>query len=258
MAHIGIAMEKKSNPRIQKLAFLLKQMDKIHLRDAADILNVSEMTIRRDLNGDTDASVVLLGGYIVSNPQQNPDKRYLIAEQQTKNIAAKMHLGALAAPLVQDGDVVFFDCGSTIPFIISQINNGIKFTALCCSLNTFMALQDKPNCEVILCGGHYSRHNSFFNPLHLSGELDRICTTKAFISAAGVDIKQGVTCFNFDEAKIKAKAMAKTQQAILAFDHTKLHKVRQAYIGELGQFDLIVSDHTLPVEFAADPAKILS
>ncbi|WP_040976058.1 DNA-binding transcriptional repressor DeoR [Necropsobacter massiliensis] len=249
-------MDNTLSPRVQKLAFLLKQMDKIHLRDAAEILNVSEMTIRRDLTHNT-GPVVLLGGYIVANPSQNTDKRYFIAEQQTRNIAPKMHIGSLAAPLVQEGDVVFFDCGSTIPFIASQIDNGIKFTALCYSLNVFMALQDKPNCEVILCGGHYTRHNSCFAPVRLSAELESVCTGKAFISAAGVDARQGVTCFNFDEARIKTHAMAKTQQAILVFDHSKLHKVRQAYIGELKQFDLVVSDQPLPDEFRNDGQTIL-
>lgn len=63
-------MDKKIQSH-SKIRLLLKQMDKIHLRDAATILNVSEMTIRRDLASDT-GSVVLLGGYIVKNPQKTP------------------------------------------------------------------------------------------------------------------------------------------------------------------------------------------
>ncbi|MCK3654631.1 transcriptional regulator [Pasteurellaceae bacterium Macca] len=238
-------MDKKKQSRMQKLAFLLKQMDKIHIRDAANILNVSEMTIRRDLNVHS-GSIVLLGGYIVNDPQRSNDDSYQIFEQETKHIAEKMKVGELAANLVEENDVVFFDCGSTVAFIASQIDPALHFTALCCSLNTFMVLQEKPNCRVILCGGEYSRHNSFFMPLQLNSELDTVCTTKAFISAAGVDLKQGVTCFDFQEAKTKQKAMQKTQQAILVFDESKLGKVQQAYIGELNQFDLCLSDQPLP------------
>ena len=62
-------MVKKQQSRVQKLEFLLKQMDKIHLRDAAEMLDVSEMTLRRDLSNDS-SNVVLLGGYIVMNPQK--------------------------------------------------------------------------------------------------------------------------------------------------------------------------------------------
>lgn len=241
-------MESKINTRIQKLEFLLKQMDKLHLRDAAEILSVSEMTIRRDLNSTT-SSIVLLGGYIVRDPQLQTSNQYLIAEQQNKHIAEKMQVGKIASALVEDGDIVFFDCGSTIPFIASQIPNSIKFTALCCSINTFMVLQDKPNCRVILCGGDYSRENSFLTPVQNNTEIDRICTTKAFISAAGVDVKQGVTCFKLNETQIKLKAMAKTQNSILVFDDSKIGKVRQSYIGELNQFDQIICNLPLPAVF---------
>lgn len=82
-------MDTKTNSRIQKLEFLLKQMDKIHLRDAAEILNVSEMTIRRDL-GTEPGSLVLLGGYIVKDPQHLNENSYFILEQQNKNIVQKM------------------------------------------------------------------------------------------------------------------------------------------------------------------------
>lgn len=58
----------KLNSRVQQLELLLRQMDKIHLREAAEMLNVSEMTIRRDLSAGS-GPVQLLGGYIVRNPQ---------------------------------------------------------------------------------------------------------------------------------------------------------------------------------------------
>ncbi|MDO4627371.1 MAG: DNA-binding transcriptional repressor DeoR [Pasteurellaceae bacterium] len=233
-------MDQKKQERIQKLAFLLKQMDKIHLRDAAQILNVSDMTIRRDLS-DAPNGMALLGGYIVQN-RSNQLHRYHIFEQEHKHIPEKMAVGKMAADLVQDGDIIFFDCGSTIPYIASQIRTEICFTAICCSINTFMVLQEKPNCQLILCGGEYSRHNSFLTSMTLQNELDAICTNKAFISAAGIHTTQGVTCFSFDEAKTKQKAMAKSKQSILVFDHTKLNRVEKAYIAPLEQFDLILCD----------------
>ena len=247
-------MDTKSNSRIQKLEFLLKQMDKIHLRDAAGILNVSEMTIRRDL-GTEPGSLVLLGGYIVKDPQHLNENSYFILEQQNKNIVQKMQIGKLAAEQIKEGDVVFFDCGSTIPFIASQISDSLQFTALCCSINTFMVLQEKRQCNLILCGGHYSRGNSFFNPITLQNELDMTCPTKAFISAAGVHREKGVTCFNFNEARVKMKAMQKAQQTILVFDDSKIGKIQQAYIGEVSQFDLVIcnvpfSNEQLPDDFS--------
>ncbi|MGC7559750.1 DNA-binding transcriptional repressor DeoR [Pasteurella sp. PK-2025] len=238
----------KLNSRVQKLEFLLKQMDKIHLRDAAEILNVSEMTIRRDLNANS-GSIQLLGGYIVRDPQGRGRHGYQIFEHQDKNIAEKMQVGKDAAALVQEGDVVFFDCGSTIPFVVSQIDPSIKFTALCCSINVFLALQDNPRCDLILSGGRYSRHNAFLTPIQRRSEFDAICFTKAFISAAGVDLKQGVTCFNFEESKAKQIAMAKSKQSILVVDHSKFGVVEQAYIADYADFDLCICDKPIPEAF---------
>lgn len=238
----------KLNSRVQKLELLLRQMDKIHLREAAEMLKVSEMTIRRDLSVGS-GPVQLLGGYIVRNPQGRGRLDYHIFEHQGKNIAEKMRVGKDAAALVQEGDVVFFDCGSTIPFVASQIDPSIKFTALCCSINVFLALKDKPNCDLILSGGRYSRHNAFLNPIQRTSELDALCTTKAFISAAGIHIKYGVTCFNFEEAKAKQLALDKTQQSILVIDHSKFGVVEQAYIANLADFDFVVCDKDIPKSF---------
>ena len=121
-------MDTKTNSRIQKLEFLLKQMDKIHLRDAAEILNVSEMTIRRDL-GTEPGSLVLLGGYIVKDPQHLNENSYFILEQQNKNIVQKMQIGKLAAEQIKEGDVVFFDCGSTIGMTPMRCQIGAPYIA---------------------------------------------------------------------------------------------------------------------------------
>ena len=57
-------METRRDDRIAQLLQALKRSDKLHLKEAATLLGVSEMTIRRDLNGHS-GPVVLLGGYIV-------------------------------------------------------------------------------------------------------------------------------------------------------------------------------------------------
>lgn len=238
----------KMHYRVQQLNFLLKKMDKIHLRDAADILNVSEMTIRRDLSNHTE-SISLLGGYIVKSPQANNYQDYMIIEHETKNVTEKMYVGKLAASQIVENDIIFFDCGSTIPFIASQIPRSLKFTAVCCSINTFLILQEYPYCELILCGGSYSRRNSLLAPINESNEINNICSTKAFISAAGISKDKGVTCFHFDETKLKLKAMEKSQESILIFENSKINQIHQSYICPITKFDQIITDKALPSEF---------
>ncbi|MGV6988551.1 DNA-binding transcriptional repressor DeoR [Testudinibacter sp. P80/BLE/0925] len=239
-------MINKKNGRIQKLEYLLKQVDRVHLSDAAEILNVSEMTIRRDISSNV-TEIVLLGGYLLkSNEKSN---NYFLLEQQDKNIIEKMYLGKMAASLVENGDVIFFDCGTTISFVASQIPDSINFTAICCSINTFIILQEKLNCELLLIGGTYSRDNAMLTPFQNQNLLDNICTTKAFIATSGVDPHYGLTCFRLNEAQIKQKAIAKTRKKIIVFDHTKLNKVHSAYIDDINNFNIILCNQSLPSEF---------
>lgn len=86
-------IEKKISSRVEQLLFLLKQNDKLHLRDAAKFLQVSEMTIRRDLNNSA-GKISLLGGYLVDNAKQNYENNYFIAEHQNRNVAEKCTLAS--------------------------------------------------------------------------------------------------------------------------------------------------------------------
>lgn len=73
-------METRREERIGQLLQELKRSDKLHLKDAAALLGVSEMTIRRDLNNHS-APVVLLGGYIVLEPRSA--SHYLLSDQKS-------------------------------------------------------------------------------------------------------------------------------------------------------------------------------
>ncbi|WP_047606153.1 DNA-binding transcriptional repressor DeoR [Rahnella aquatilis] len=238
-------MENKREDRIQRLLLALKKTDKIHLKEASLLLNVSEMTVRRDLNAAS-APVILLGGYIVIDPKNNPATHYFISEQKTRQVAEKQRLAARAASLIQDNDTVFFDCGTTMPYVIESIADDRVFTAICYSLNTFLALQEKPHCEVILCGGAFKSSNSIFTPIGRSSELDFIRPAKAFISAAGVSIEHGVTCFNFDELLMKHQAIARSAQSILVVDSSKFDQIRPAAIAPLARFNVVVSNAEPP------------
>ena len=150
-------METRREERIGQLLQELKRSDKLHLKDAAALLGVSEMTIRRDLNNHS-APVVLLGGYIVLEPRSA--SHYLLSDQKSRLVEEKRRAAKLAATLVEPDQTLFFDCGTTTPWIIEAIDNEIPFTAVCYSLNTFLALKEKPHCRAFLCGGEFHASNA--------------------------------------------------------------------------------------------------
>ncbi|VEB94261.1 DNA-binding transcriptional repressor DeoR [Citrobacter koseri] len=177
-----------------------------------------------------------------------------MSDQKSRLVEEKRRAAQLAAGLVQAHQTIFFDCGTTTPWIIEAIDNELPFTAVCYSLNTFLALQEKPLCRAILCGGEFHASNAIFKPLDFQETLNNICPDIAFYSAAGVHISKGATCFNLEELPVKHWAMSMAQYHVLVVDHSKFGKVRPARMGELTRFDAVVSDCRPDDEFV-DYAK---
>ena len=241
-------METPRGDRIGQLLQALKRSDKIHLKEAAALLGVSEMTIRRDLSGD-DAPVVLLGGYIVLEPRSSAVSHYLLSDQKTRLVEEKRKAARLAADMVRPHQTLFFDCGTTTPWIIDALDDDLPFTGVCYSLNTFLALQEKPLCRVILCGGEFHASNAIFKPLNFHETLNNLCPDIAFFSAAGIHTRHGATCFNLDELPVKHWALEMAQRHVLVADASKFGKVRAACMGPLTSFDTLITDSRPDEEF---------
>src|SRR5471032_2112967 len=209
----------------------------------AALLEVSEMTLRRDLNHFSE-HVRLLGGYITRVGSEASD--YRVADQDTRHVEEKRRIGKLAARLIQPGDTVFFDCGTTSPFVIDFIPDELEFTAVCSSLNVLLKLQNKPNCHFVLCGGSFHRKNQVFENRAETVILDGVRLTWAFVSAAGVSQEFGVTCFNLNEVEVKQKVLRQARHCMLLADHSKFDAVRTAHFASLEDFQFVVSDKQIP------------
>ncbi|MEA9977107.1 MULTISPECIES: DNA-binding transcriptional repressor DeoR [unclassified Pseudomonas] len=238
-------MDTKKSDRIKLIQQALQDQKAIHLREMAALLDVSEMTLRRDLGRHTD-KFRLLGGHITRVFDSTQASDYRVTEQDARHVEEKRRIGKLAAAFILPGDTVFFDCGTTIPFVVDFIADELEFTAVCNSLNVLLKLQQKPNCNIILCGGTFHRKNQVFENSAENGILDSIRLTWAFLSAAGVSQEFGVTCFNFNEVEIKKKVLRQAQQCMLLADHSKFDAVRTAHFASLEDFQYVISDKKIP------------
>lgn len=253
-------VDRKKSDRIKLIQQALQDQKAIHLREMAALLDVSEMTLRRDLGRYPD-KFHLLGGHITLAFDPSETAEYKLAEQGTRHVEEKRRIGKLAAAFIQPGDTVFFDCGTTVPFVVDFIPDDLEFTAVCNSLNVLLKLQQKPNCSIVLCGGTFHRKNQVFEHRDESSILDSVRLTWAFVSAAGVSQTQGVTCFNFNEVEVKQKVLRQAQHCMLLADHTKFDAVKTAHFATLEQFHVVVSDKKLPKTYRdliqANGAKVV-
>ena len=223
--------------RIDALTEALSGPGVLHLKEAARVLGVSEMTVRRDVAGVPDR-FSYLGGYIVPRTADGP---YVMAEEQGTHSADKVAVCARAAEMVEDGDTVFVDCGTTTPYLARHLSPNISVTVVCYALNIAVPFSTMPNVRLIVLGGLYNPSSASFSVEDGLATLDRLGINKAFVSAGGVHAEKGVSCSNFHEIAVKQAVLRRAVHRTLVVDGSKLGKVRPAPFADLDAFDALIS-----------------
>jgi DeoR family deoxyribose operon repressor len=238
--------------RLQELLRVLGDRGSLHLRDAAALLDVSEMTVRRDVAARSDL-ITYLGGHLLAADGVNGAARYALSDEEKSHTAAKIAVCARAAELVQDGDTLFIDCGSTTAHLAARIARGVRATVICYSLNVAEILCRQTDARVILLGGLWHPSSASFSSDEALDLIGKIGINKAFISAAGVDLTHGVSCVQFHEVAVKQAAMVRSVEKYLLVDSSKFGQVKPAFFAQVEAFDGIVTDDGIAPEFASEP-----
>lgn len=237
-------MSKSKELRKSSLLQILDTTEMIRLSELAARLNVSEMTTRRYI-AEIGDRVRLVGSYafLVKDNQDALSKTYRFEKESERNAAAKDAIGMAAAKHIHENDIIFFDCGTTTPYIVKHLDKNIDFTAICCSMNIFSILQEYKTTKLFLTGGSYHAKTDVFSGRNSLELIRSIRITKAFISAAGVHKDLGLTCCNQYETDLKKEVVKYSRKVFLVADKTKFGEVTVAYFGDIEQVDAVFTDH---------------
>ncbi|RTL92222.1 DeoR/GlpR transcriptional regulator [Ancylobacter aquaticus] len=230
----------KKSERIQRLDERLRAAGVLHLRDAAEHLAVSEMTVRRDLAASPEL-FSYLGGYILPAGGERATTYRLDAELDA-HAEAKALAGRAAARLVEPDDTVFIDCGTTTPHMIEHLPVTGRLTVITYAMNIAARVASRPNTSLILLGGLFHASSQTFSGEEGLRSLERLGISKAFISAGGVHAQHGVTCSNFHEVPVKQAVLARAAIAYMVVDSSKMDKIKPAYFARAEQFAGILTE----------------
>ena len=235
-------MSARNARRIAALVSALAERRVLHLRQAAELLGVSEMTVRRDIAEHPD-QFAYFGGHIMSPAQIEGNTRYELATAADSHAAAKREACVHAASHIRPDETIFIDCGTTLVHLIDLIPEHYQLTALCYALNVAERLARKPNVTMIMLGGQYHPSSASFASDQDLDRLDEFGINVAFVSAAGVDMQRGATCAAFHEARVKQKAIALARESYLVVDSSKIGKLQRAFFAPMSAFKAIITEH---------------
>ncbi|MBB4266481.1 DeoR/GlpR family DNA-binding transcription regulator [Roseospira visakhapatnamensis] len=234
-------MRTRRQHRLETLAATLDTAGSLHLKKAACLLQVSEMTVRRDIAA-SGGRFSYLGGHIISASDTAGGRGYFFDKESETNTVAKRAACQVAASLIDNEDTVFIDCGTTMPHLAHALPSSMSLTVVCYAVNVAEIVCKRPNLKVILLGGLYYPSSASFASREALDTLRRIGINKAFLSAGGVHVTNGISCSNFHEVGIKQLAMERALRTIVIADSSKFGKVKPAYFAALDDVQAVVTD----------------
>lgn len=214
----------------------------IHVKDIAKDLNISETTIRRDLIELSEEGKVkrVHGGAVKKNIASilTESSEVIMIDRMQLNFDLKSRICKRASELVQDGECIFLDGGTSIvPMIDYLINRPIKIV----THNHLIVQKIKnPVAEIIVIGGDYnSRYSMSCGPI-AQNTLELYNFDRAFIGCVGLDlIEKKVYTAEMETREIKKIAMNNSIHNYLIIDDSKLFIKGFCIIDTIEKFEAI-------------------
>jgi DeoR/GlpR family transcriptional regulator of sugar metabolism len=217
----------------------------------AEMLDVAAITARRDLikleqQGllkRVHGGAVPLGSELVSH----------IAARLRQNAPAKRAVALLAAGLVERGETLFLDAGSTCCHLAECLPEDFDLTVVTHSLDNINVMKQKDGIRIFCPGGELDeRLNAFLGPL-TENQLSQFFVDKAFLGAAGIDVVRGCVDNTTAERNIKAGMNARARKAYILADAAKFGVAAFHQSVPLGDIKTIVTNKGV----ADQPARLL-
>lgn len=245
-------MDKKTN-RILEITQILQQRNGASVKELAAGLDVSEMTIRRDLELLSQAGVVsLVHGAAIYNSESDLSalqQHYLVPQERAVHTSEKDRIGKAAAALVNPRDTIILDIGTTTEKVARYIPLRSEIAVLCFTVNTMVEVQKREVDKLLFGGGVFHPGTQLFESPETVALIRRTRANKLFLSAAGISDEFGLTCVNQYEVAIKQASIDSSLEKILLATSFKFGRIRSSHFADFDQLDVIITDNGLSEEW---------
>ena len=224
---------------------ILRKQPGLRVPQLAKALDVSEGTIRNDLNAlDQQGKLTRVhGGAVLNEPALFQSNSFMLRFQ--KNAAAKLAIAREAAALVKDGDSILLDASSTCYYFARALTERKKLRVITNGFECARELAQNSTNTVILIGGLVNYDSSSVTGLLSEQVISELHVQKAFFSCSGFSLERGMTEVHLSEAQLKQKATKSAQSVIALVDSTKFGKEDLTPFAHLDQITHLITDSEL-------------
>ncbi|WP_394287315.1 DeoR/GlpR family DNA-binding transcription regulator [Bacteroides pyogenes] len=233
---------------IQRHKFILEQLKEkgcVKVLELSDQLNVSEVTIRKDLQYLEDRKLLIRYHGSASTPN-------LLISDTHIDIKEKLHteekerIAKAANKLLKADDKIIIASGTTLLAFAKNIEIQGNLTVITSAIKVSLALCYSPNIEVIQLGGIMRKSSASVIGHFAENILETFSCNKLFIGVDGIDLNHGFTTSNANESYINQQMIAATDEVIVLTDSSKFEKRGFSKICDLNKVSRIITDTNAP------------
>ncbi|NQX62762.1 DeoR/GlpR family DNA-binding transcription regulator [Paenibacillus qinlingensis] len=226
----------------------LEMEGKVQVHHLSELLTVSTETVRRDLDRlEKEGKLRKVYGGAVKMRMEMVEPPFLNRVQMMK--PEKAAIGQLAASLVQDGETIMLDNGTTTIEIVPFLSDKTNVTLITNSIPILNLAMETFRGRIIFAGGEVNQECRAVTGTLVDQLLDQFKVNKAFISAGGISLTDGITDFHLAEAVISRKMMQRAEECILVADHSKFGLSTFARVAKLEEISMLITDVGCPIEW---------
>jgi DeoR family transcriptional regulator, aga operon transcriptional repressor len=236
----------KADARYQVILNGMHKTGSVSVDALAEQLQVTEMTIRRDLDALERKGLLhrTHGGAMPIQPLfYEPFRRDRSFVMQVERQAdEKRRIGYAAAALIEPDETIAVTPGTTTAAVIRALPLNYNLTVVTNTANVAVELSKRKDIKVFVTGG--TLHGEWFSLVgpHAQRSLENILIHTLFIGADGLDPEWGATSFDQDEAELLRMMVKHARRRVAVVDHTKLGKVGNWKICESRNLHTVVTD----------------
>ena len=231
--------------RLNKVLSYIEEHGNAKISELAADQHVSESTIRRDLD------ILVREGRIQRTHggaiwiRHSSSYEHVYSEKMLIRMEQKKRIGMCCAEMIQDGDTLFLDSGTTTFQIAACLTRKKDLTIFTYDLAIATIIDFDPGTTVVVTGGVKREDYNVVVGSMTEDLISRIRFNTLFLSADAIDAEFGVSNTGLPEASIKSKLCRSAGRVILAADSSKYGKVAMVKVCDLAELDCIVTDGDL-------------
>jgi DeoR family transcriptional regulator of aga operon len=246
---MGKSFSKSTVSRRAKILEEIELKGQVSVSELSKMYDISEVTIRNDL-GHLEKQNMLIrarGGAIkIKFHRMGIDPS--ISDKEKEFLKEKQRIAKAALRLIEDGDTIVLDSGSTTTEIAKGMGHFKNLTIITNALNIASILSEYEGVNIFMPGGSLRKKSLSLVGVLADESFEKFYCDKLFLGADGFDTAHGLSTPNSEEAHLNQIMIKIAKKVIVVADSRKFERRRFAFIGPISNVDTVITDSDIKEE----------